>query len=390
AQHYPGQTRVQYAAKALLNTALAQLIASESLGLDVVSAGELAVARHAGGPAEQIHLHGNATPAAELMAAIDGGVGQIIIDNLDQLDLVIRLCANRPTPQAIALRLSPEIAADTHHHIQTGHATSKFGLPLHMLDTAAQRIRGAAGLQLVGLHAHLGSQIFATEPFEQAITVLLDSAHRLLHHYGLPIHEINPGGGLGVAYTAEQASPDLARYAARIGTTLAAGAHARGMPLPTLVVEPGRSIIARAGVALYTIIASKPLAPGSDATRYLHIDGGMGDNIRPALYGARYTALLANRAADTADELVHVAGRYCESGDVLLRSCMLPHAAVGDTLAVAAAGAYTLSMASNYNLVPRPAVLLLGAGRARLIQRRETYADLLVRDRLLYSEVQND
>jgi len=404
AHHYAGVSSVHYASKALLNTALAQLVHEEGLGLDVVSGGELFVALRAGVPARQIHVHGNAKLPAEIEQALAAGVGKIMVDSVDELELLAHLTRGRAAPQAVMLRLTPDIAPDTHAHIQTGHAASKFGLPLEALDSAAQLIIAAPGLHLVGLHAHIGSQIFDYRSIEQAIAVLLDCAVQLRDRYGLAVSEISPGGGLGVPYTVDQAPPDIDGYIATIGRTVVEGCTARGLPLPELVIEPGRSIVARAGVALYEIVATKLLPSDggrktedessvdavrqppssvlrpSSASRYLHIDGGMADNIRPSLYGARYTALLANRAAELGDERVHVAGRYCESGDVLLRDIVLPRAQPGDLLAVAVAGAYTLSMASNYNLVPRPALLLVGGEHARLIQRRETYADLIARD----------
>jgi diaminopimelate decarboxylase len=397
ARQYVGGS-AHYASKALLNTAVAQLVAQERLGLDVVSGGELYVALRAGFPPERIHLHGNVKPRAELEQALEACVGKIVVDTLDELELLARLTDGRAEPQAIMLRLSPDIGANTHAHIETGRASSKFGLPLDALDAAATRIARAPGLRLAGLHTHLGSQIFDYTPIAQAVGVLLDCAARLRDQHALGVTEISPGGGLGTAYTAEQPMPDVDEYVAAVAQALRAGSHARRLALPKLVLEPGRSIVARAGVALYEVVATKPLprvagqeaaadpdpqvlAPDSQqATRYLHIDGGMADNIRPALYGARYSVLLANRAAESAGETVHVSGRYCESGDVLLRDVLLPRAALGDLLAVAVAGAYTLSMASNYNLVPRPALLLVGDGRARLIQRREQYADLAARD----------
>jgi diaminopimelate decarboxylase len=384
ARAYPGETSVHYAGKALLNTALVQIVTSEGLGLDVVSGGELYVALRGGADPGQIHLHGNAKPQAELEQALAAGVGQIAVDNLDELALLARLTKGRPTPQPIALRLAPGVAPDTHHHIQTGQASSKFGLPLEALDAAAGCLLGAPGLRLVSLHAHLGSQIFEEQPYRDALAILLRCAAQLRDRHGLLVEEINPGGGLGVPYLAQQQLPDIERYAAAIAQAVQQGAAAHGLPLPRLAVEPGRSIVARAGVAVYTVVGSKPLAadPGEPyaARRYLHIDGGMGDNIRPSLYQARYSALLPERAAEPPAEVVHISGRYCESGDVLLRDLALPQAGPGDLLAVAAAGAYTLSMANNYNLTLRPAVLLLNAGRARLIQRRETYADLVQRD----------
>ena len=396
AQHYPGPSQAHYAGKALLNTAVAQLAARAGLGLDVVSGGELFVALRAGVPAGRIHLHGNAKPRAELQQALDCGVGKIMVDSLDELELLAQLTAGRAAPQPIMLRITPDVAADTHAHIQTGSASSKFGFALESLDAAAAQVQAAPGLHLRGLHAHIGSQIFNYAAIERAVGVLLDCAARLRDRHGIGVDEISPGGGLGVPYTADQAAPDHQAYVAAISRAVIEGCATRGLALPTLVIEPGRSIVARAGVALYQVIATKPLPVGdnrqptadhqaaqSPATRYLHIDGGMADNLRPALYGARYTALLANRAGAGPSELVHVAGRYCESGDVLLRDVPLPAAQIGDLLAVAVAGAYTLSMASNYNLVPRPALVLLAGGHAQLIQRRETYADLAARDIML-------
>jgi diaminopimelate decarboxylase len=447
---YAGPAAAHYAGKALLNTGVAQLVAQEGLGLDVVSGGELYVALRAGFSAGRIHLHGNAKPRAELEQALEAGVGKIVVDTLDELGALAQLTAGRDTQQPIMLRLAPGVATDTHAHIQTGQAASKFGLPLDRLDAAAERILAAPGLRLTGLHCHLGSQLFGEAPYIQALGVLLDCAARLRERHGITISEISPGGGLGVPYLAEQAQPDKNTFVAAIGRALSDGCAARGLPLPRLVIEPGRSIVARACVAVYSVVATKPLSPTnhqlpttdrssdketsrqadreireathegtisassappvstsqpssvvgrrSSAGRYLHIDGGMADNIRPALYGARYTARLANRPNHSLPspvamgegsgvraslELVHIAGRYCESGDVLLRDVALPPAGPGDLLAVAVAGAYTLSMASNYNLTPRPALLLVGDGRARVLQRRETYEDLVSRDLLL-------
>ncbi len=373
---YRGETTVHYASKALLNIAIARLIADEELGLDVVSGGELYVALRAGFPPQRIHLHGNAKTRAELEQALAAGIGQIVIDNLDELEMLVHLTAHRPYPQAVALRIAPDIATATHAHIQTGHAASKFGLPLAALDVAATRLREASGLILTGIHAHLGSQLFDLKPYAAAIDVLLDSAARLRDYHGLTIEEINIGGGVGVPYTADQHPMDMHAYAALIADTLTYGCQQRGFPLLRLVIEPGRSIVARAGVALYTIVATKPLPH----TRLLHIDGGMGDNIRPALYDAHYTVVLAERVNAAVEEVVGITGRYCESGDVLIRAAHLPRARVGDILAVPVAGAYTLSMAGTYNLVPRPAVVMVKDETARLMQRRETYDDLVARD----------
>jgi diaminopimelate decarboxylase len=254
---YIGPSTAHYASKALLNSAVAQLVAQEELGLDVVSGGELYVALRAGVSAARIHLHGNAKPRAELEQALAAEIGRIVVDTLDELRLLAELTTHRATPQSIMLRLSPEIAADTHAHIQTGHAGSKFGLPLDALDAAAALIQDAPGLRLSGLHAHLGSQLFDIAPFKRMIDVLLDCAAHLRAAFGITLDEISPGGGLGVPYTVDQSTPDLDAYAAALGHALESGCAARGLPLPHLVVEPGRSIVARAGVAVYTVVARK-------------------------------------------------------------------------------------------------------------------------------------
>lgn len=378
ARHYPGPSRVHYASKALLNTAVAQIVAQEGLGLDVVSAAELLVARRAGLPMGQVHMHGNAKSAAELRRAVEWGVGAIVVDSLDELDHLAAITHGRERPQGVLLRVAPNIDAHTHAHIATGGAASKFGLPLEAVGAAAARARDADGLRLLGLHAHIGSQLTRPDEFQAAVAVLARETARLRDDLGVDLVELSPGGGLGVPYTAEMPATDFAAYAAALGQATSAACAAHGLRPPLLTVEPGRSIIARAGVAIYRVVARK-IGPDGQPL-YLHVDGGMADNIRPALYGARYTARLANKADDAAGPPVDVAGRYCESGDVLLRAAALPPAGPGDLLALATAGAYTLSMASNYNLVPRPAVLLVGGGNARLIQRRETEEDLLARD----------
>ncbi|NTW01813.1 MAG: diaminopimelate decarboxylase [Oscillochloris sp.] len=381
-RHYPGPARVHYASKALLNTALAQIVAEEGLGLDVVSGAELLVARRAGLPMEQVHMHGNAKSEAELCRAVEWGVGAIVVDSLDELERLAALTHGRERPQGVLLRVAPNIDAHTHAHIATGGAASKFGIPLEALGVAAARALDASGLRLLGLHAHIGSQLFAAAEFRAAVDVLAREMARLRDALGVELEELSPGGGVGVPYTADMPPTDIDAYAQALAAAMSRACATYDLRPPLLTVEPGRSIIARAGVALYRVVARKL---GSDgATLYLHVDGGMADNIRPALYGARYTALLANRADAPPGPPVAVAGRYCESGDVLLREALLPPAQPGDVLAVAVAGAYTLSMASTYNLVPRPAVLLVRDGQARLIQRRETEEDLLARDLPLY------
>jgi diaminopimelate decarboxylase len=369
---------VHYASKALLNTAIAQLVADEGLGLDAVSGAELLLARRAGIPMQRVHLHGNAKSDAELQRAVEWAVGAIVVDSLDELERLAALSSGLTAPQGVLLRVAPNIDAQTHAHIATGGAGSKFGLPLDALNRAVERLLEAPGLRLLGLHAHIGSQLFHLDELRAAVAVLVREAARLRARYGVVVEEVSPGGGLGVAYTADQPALDLPAYAEALVSALRESCATYALPLPRLTVEPGRSIVARAGVALYRVVGRKLGADGT--TQYLHIDGGMADNIRPALYGARYTALLASRTDAPPGPPVAVAGRYCESGDVLLRDLCLPPVVPGDLLALAVAGAYTLSMASTYNLVPRPAVVLVANGQARLMQRRETEDELLARD----------
>ncbi|MBL7064839.1 MAG: diaminopimelate decarboxylase [Anaerolineae bacterium] len=379
AQHYPATGQVAYAGKAYLNLALAQLFDQEGLSLDVVSGGELYVARQASFPAERIHFHGNNKSAAELAAALDENVGRIVVDNFHELNLLERLADQRQIRAPIWLRLSPNIDAHTHAYRKTGLLDSKFGFPLETGDAERALVRATASphLDLAGLHAHIGSQILDVEPFIKAVTVLLNFAAAMKVSHDFELREFSPGGGWGVPYHEADAPAPVNRYVQAVSQAVVEGCRRHGLALPTLVIEPGRSIVAPAGVALYRVGARKEI-PG--VRIYVSVDGGMADNIRPALYGARYTALAANKAHQPAEETVTVAGRFCESGDVLIRDIALPRLSAGDLLAVPGVGAYCLPMASNYNLAPRPAVVLVKEGQASLIQRRETFEDLTARD----------
>ena len=377
---YAGPSAVHYAGKALLNTAVAQLVQRAGLGLDCVSLGELAVARHAGIASEQVHLHGNAKPRRELAQALDWGGGRIIVDSLDELATLAELTATRGAhaPQPILLRLNPGVDVHTHAHIQTGQLDSKFGLPIAtgMAREAAELALRAPGLDLVGLHAHLGSQIHELEQLALGCDRLLEFAAELRDRHGWQLRELSPGGGLAVPYRSGDPAPSIQSYAATLAAAVSAGCQRYALPLPRLVIEPGRAVIARAIVALYEVVAVKHIA---GVRTFVAVDGGMGDNLRPALYDARYTALRADRLSGPA-ERVTVVGRYCESGDVLLRDIELPALEPGAFVAVPMAGAYTLSMASTYNLVPRPALVMLRDRQALLLQRRETFDDLVRRD----------
>jgi diaminopimelate decarboxylase len=370
------QSAIAYASKAYLSLVLGRLLLEEGLELDVVSAGEMGLALAAGYPAEKLHLHGNFKPDAELQAALGAGIGRIVVDSLDELARLEALAAARQQRVAIWLRLCPAIEVDTHAHIQTGHADSKFGLSTTngAAQEAARRALASPWLELVGLHLHLGSHLREMQPLRQAMLWLGDVAAMLRDSYGAIICELSPGGGLGVAYIPEDRAPDIEMYAEVMCNTLQDVVNQHHLEPPRLIVEPGRAIVARAGVALYTVGPQKR-TPGG--TTLLAVDGGMGDNIRPALYGARYHAVLAERMHEPAAETVRVVGRYCESGDTLIDALALPSAEPGTILAVPVSGGYHLPMASSYNLVPRPAVVFVQDGRARLVRRRETLEDVL-------------
>lgn len=376
---YPASASIHYAGKALLNVGIAQLMADCGLGIDCVSAGELAVARHAGLDASLLHLHGNAKPRAELQRAVEWGISRIIVDSLDELDILGELTVGRSTPQPILLRLNPGVDVHTHAHIQTGQLDSKFGLPIvtGMAEAAVQRALELPGVRLVGLHMHLGSQIAELAPLDTACALLFRFATSMKERYGWQMAEFSPGGGLAVPYMPHDPAPAIDDYVEHLATATVREAHRAGLALPHLVIEPGRSLIARAVVAVYTVVATKTI-PG--VRTFVAIDGGMGDNIRPALYGAHYHTTCVERVDTEPSESVTIAGRYCESGDIVVRDAMLPSMAPGEHIAIPMSGAYTLSMASAYNLVPRPALVLLRQGQSHLLQRRETFEDLYSRD----------
>jgi diaminopimelate decarboxylase len=372
---YP-RTRVRYAGKAFLSPGILDVLQQEGLELDVVSGGELYVALRSGFAACRIAFHGNNKSEQELREAIGAGVGLIAVDNHFELGVLSALAAELRTRVPILLRLNPGVDVHTHDKIKTGVIESKFGLPIWTGDAASAvaRVAADARLDLVGYHAHLGSQLFDAEAVRVAIDELVSFAATMRDRFGIVPREISPGGGFGIAYDVGEPEAGFEEWARIEGEAMLDACGRRDLPLPELVVEPGRAIVGPAAVALYRVGAEKSI-PG--VRRYVAVDGGMADNIRPSLYGARYTAALANRSGDGAAETVTIAGRYCESGDVLIDQVALPKLRAGDLLAVPAAGAYCLSMASNYNHALRPAVVLVVDGVARLVRRRETYADLM-------------
>ena len=379
-ESYPGDWQVAYAAKAWLSTATARWANRQGLGLDVVSGGELAIALRAGFPADRIHFHGNNKSDSELAHALDASVGCIVVDHPGELARLDALALARGRQQPIWLRVNPNVDTDTHRHTQTGHAASKFGLSLSdgTAEATARDALNRRGVALIGLHCHIGSQLRDPAPLAQAAARLVELAARLRDATGWQPAELSPGGGWAVPYTLEQLAglSTIDEYVAAVASETASACRKHGLALPRLVLEPGRSLVARAGVAVYTVGAVKQAGD----TTYAFIDGGLADNPRPALYNAAYSALLANRRGDPQRQIVTIAGPYCETGDLLIHDVALPPLRAGDLLAVPVSGAYHLSMASNYNASRRPAVVWVEDGAARLIQRRETLDDLLARD----------
>ncbi len=379
--YYPGTSRALYASKALCIMATCQVAHEEDLGLDVVSAGEIHTALRAGVPASALHFHGSNKTPEEIAYALEVGVGRFMVDNERELTWLDRLARERGRQADVLLRVTPGIEPHTHKAIQTGGVDSKFGFGL--LGPSAEQAVGTAlnatGLRLRGLHCHIGSQIFELEPFLLAAHAVIAFAAEMRGR-GFVLEELNLGGGLGIRYLADDETPAPAAYVealAGVVNDLIARYH---MAAPTLFVEPGRSIVGNAGVTLYTAGAIKSV-PG--VRTFVSVDGGMSENPRPALYGARYQAVVATRAADEPTQRAAVAGRCCESGDVLIWDADLPEVREGDTLAVFATGAYTYAMAGNYNRYPRPAVVFVRDGTAQVVVERETLDDLVRLDRPL-------
>jgi diaminopimelate decarboxylase len=371
--------RVVYAGKAWLSPGLLEIIASEGLSLDVVSGGELYVALQSGFPPERIAFHGNNKSSDELRMAIDAGIGEIVIDNFDEIHLLSELSAGRANPVDVLVRLNPGIDVHTHDYRKTGIVDSKFGIGIASGEAAqaVERILDAPGLRLRGYHAHVGSQIFDVEPFVETVDVLFEFAASMRDRFGYVPEHISPGGGLAISYREDDPHAPATTYADAVGRAASMAAERWDIPAPMLTIEPGRTIVGRAGIAVYTLGARKVI-PG--VRTYVSVDGGMADNIRPPLYGALYTAELVDRPSSGPMEAITIAGKYCESGDVLIDRVELPAFSYGDLLAVPATGAYCLAMASNYNLALRPPVVFVEDGAARLVQRRETFDDLLTRD----------
>ena len=375
-----GGERVYYAGKAFLCTAVARWIEEEGLGLDVCTGGELAVAVRAGFPGERLLLHGNNKSLPELAAALDAGVGRVVVDSTAEIDRLDALCAERGVRQRVLVRVTVGVEAHTHEFIATAHEDQKFGFSLAGGDAlaAVRRVHAAGSLDLVGLHSHIGSQIFDTGGFEVAAHRVVGLLAQVRDQVGVTLGELNLGGGLGIAYTADDDPAEVAAIAASLRRIVAGECAALYLPVPTIAVEPGRAIAGPGTITAYRVGTVKPV---EGLRTFVSVDGGMSDNIRTALYDAEYTVVLANRSSVAAPMLARVVGKHCESGDVVVKDAWLPSDLVpGDLLAVAATGAYCRSMASTYNHVPRPPVVAVTDAGTRVLLRRETVDDLLTLD----------
>ena len=371
-RYYRGDSLALYASKANSSLAITALVASEGLGLDAVSAGELLTALQGGMPADRIVLHGNNKSAEELRLAVEAGV-TVVADNWHDLDLLAAIAPAASSPVRLMLRFTPGIECHTHEYIRTGHLDSKFGFDPDQLESVLRHLLGCDWALVVGLHAHIGSQIFELQPHHDLAAVMAD-ALALARSLGHPCTDLNVGGGLGIRYVASDDPPSIQAWVQQVAEAVMGACEQRSLALPRLLCEPGRSLVATAGLTLYSL-GSRKEVPG--VRTYLSVDGGMSDNPRPITYQSLYTALLADQPGAEPTETVTLAGKHCESGDVLLKELALPATRSGDVLVVLATGAYNAAMSSNYNRIPRPAAVLVHGGNADLIQRREQPEDLL-------------
>ncbi len=371
----PG-ARAHYAAKAWLSPALVEILVEEGFGLDVVSAGELHVALAGGMDPEHIGFHGNGKTPDELAFALDSGVGRVIVDNDDELAVLDDMTRSRATEQRIMLRITPGVDAQTHVKTTTGLRDSKFGFPLPSGQAEAALVRAleAPFLDVTGFHIHLGSPLFNIDPYADGIATIGEFAAEMKARHGYEWREFSPGGGMALTYTAARVAPEVDRYAVHIADAIHTACDTHGLPIPDVHIEPGRSVVGRAGVALYSVVSRKHIP---DTRDYVTVDGGMADNVRPAMYDSKYEAAAAEQMLTIPTLTATIAGKFCESGDVLVRDAQLPSLQLGELIAIPASGAYQIAMESNYNLALRPAIVMVQDGDARLVRRRQTLDDLL-------------
>lgn len=373
------KVKVAYAGKAFLNLAMCRIIDQEGMYLDVVSGGELYTALKAGFPAERLILHGNNKTMDELDMALSNGIGTIVVDNFNELYKLNNAAKEIGKKAEIYLRISPGIDAHTHDFIRTGHIDSKFGFPI-VTGQAKDAVKIALSLDnlnLKGIHCHIGSQILDLEPYTEAADVMLQFAGEIRDSYGVCINEIDLGGGFGVYYTQGDVPIKIMDLAQAVIQKIETAYEKYNLDKPYIIIEPGRSIVGNAGTTLYRVGAIKDIP---DVRKYIAVDGGMADNIRPALYSARYEAAIANRMDGKEEELVTVVGKCCESGDILIKDIHIPKVEEGDIIAIFTTGAYGQSMSSNYNRIPKPAVVLVNKSESYIISKRETYDEVIKND----------
>lgn len=377
--HYNGNGLCQFASKAFCTKYMCKIVAEEGLGLDVVSGGELYTALSAGFPAEKICFHGNNKTKEELTFAIGHDVGTIVVDNQYELTQIDTIAESMGKIQNVMFRVKPGIDAHTHDFIMTGQIDSKFGFALETGEalSAVGLVKEKKNLCYKGIHCHIGSQIFDVEPFRETAKVMMNFIQEIKDQLNLETDELDLGGGFGIRYVESDDPISYDKYIEAVSLEVKKQAEILGVKIPRILMEPGRSIVASAGLTVYEVGCVKEI-PG--IRTYVSVDGGMADNPRYIMYGAEYTAVLANQADKKAECTYTVAGKCCESGDVLIEQAKLPHVEVGDTLCVLATGAYNYSMASNYNRIPRPAVVMVSNGTDKLVVKRETYEDLIKND----------
>lgn len=377
--NYDGHGRVLFASKAFCCKEMCRIIASEDMGLDVVSGGELYTALSAGFPADRIYFHGNNKTDLEIKTALEAGIARFIVDNFPELETIERIAAAMGKTADIMFRIKPGIDAHTHSFIRTGQIDSKFGVALETGE-AMQIVKRAIELEhinLCGLHCHIGSQILDVDPFEHAAEVMLKFIADIKTETGFVVRELNLGGGFGIKYLESDNPVAYSEYMNRVAKVVKSKASEYGVELPYILIEPGRSIVGSAGITLYTVGAVKTIP---NIRTYVSVDGGMCDNPRYILYSSDYDVLCANKAKDPRDFKVTVAGKCCESGDLIQENTAIQHVEHGDILAVLSTGAYNYSMSSNYNRIPRPPVVMVKEGESRVIVKGETFEDLVRND----------
>ena len=365
--------KINYSCKAFINKALLLLFMEEGLGLDVVSGGEIGIARSVDFPMDRVDFPGNNKSAEELILALESGIGRIVVDNFHELEMLGKIARERRYTPDILLRISPGVDPHTHKYITTGNIDSKFGIPMVLGEKAVETAMSMPELNPVGLHFHIGSQLSETEPYQQSIEYILNFAAEMRQKHGFELKELSIGGGFAIQYTLDSPAPPISYFVEVITSEIIDKCRELELELPHLIIEPGRSIVGQAGVALYEVGVVKDI-PGIRC--YVSVDGGMADNIRPALYEAKQEAVIANKMTEKEAGKFTIAGKFCESGDILIRDINLPAVTAGDVIAVPDCGAYCIPQASNYNASFKPAIVMVKEGKARLIRRRETLEDL--------------